>query len=283
MRRLRVSLPSGTCIAASLRHPPRSHPLRSPTRRRLVRPLPAAASISPIAFACTISSRLSRRSPALRPDHRSIDRPDAAFDAMGLERAVVVSARCSPIRSPHQIVDRDEPPDGDGPGDSSRSRRGVVPLPIRERNLPEDPSTAHPDLTWGWNAFSGSGEVEAEVVYVNHGLEADYAKLRDWGVDVAGKIVLARYGAPIAGTRSVTLSERRCGRAASSLISLTRGFQRWQGLGLRAAAGRTRPASSRGSVSPANSLATCSRRSSLYGPNVSPSDETRVSSPCRCS
>lgn len=129
-------------------------------------------------------------------DHRSIDRLDAAFDAMGLESEPwwFRPLLSYPVSARLEIVDRDEPPDGDGPGDSSRSRRGVVPLPIRERNLPEDPSTAHPDLTWGWNAFSGSGEVEAEVVYVNHGLEADYAKLRDWGVDVAGKIVLARYG-----------------------------------------------------------------------------------------
>ncbi|MGA1044996.1 MAG: M28 family peptidase, partial [Phycisphaerales bacterium] len=134
-------------------------------------------------------------------DHRSIERIDAAFDAMGLASdpwwfrpllAYPVSARLEIVEAPRNP----EPERADG---SRPARRGVVPLPIRERNLLEDPATAHPDLSWGWNAFSGSGEVEAEVVYVNQGLEADYAQLRDWGVDVSGKIVLARYGGAYRG------------------------------------------------------------------------------------
>ena len=34
-----------------------------------------------------------------------------------------------------------------------------------------------------------------EVVYVNYGMPADYEKLKELGVDVKGKIVIARYGA----------------------------------------------------------------------------------------
>ena len=34
-----------------------------------------------------------------------------------------------------------------------------------------------------------------EVVYVNYGMPADYDKLKELGVDVKGKIVIARYGA----------------------------------------------------------------------------------------
>lgn len=134
-------------------------------------------------------------------DHRSIERIDAAFDSMGLASdpwwfrpllSYPVSARL-------EIVEGDEPSAGRADDAAARPRRGVVPLPIRERNLLEDPATAHPDLDWGWNAFAGSGEVEAEVVYVHYGLEADYAQLRGWGVDVAGKVVLARYGGAYRG------------------------------------------------------------------------------------
>lgn len=134
-------------------------------------------------------------------DHRSIERLDAAFDSMGLESEPwwFRPLLAYPISARLEIVETEEPVDGGEPRDAGGSRRGVVPLPIRERDLLEDPSTAHPDLGWGWNAFSGSGEVEAEVVYVNYGLEADYAMLRDWGVDVAGKIVLARYGGAYRG------------------------------------------------------------------------------------
>jgi len=43
-------------------------------------------------------------------------------------------------------------------------------------------------------AYSGSGSVTAEVVYANYGHNEDYAYLASRGVDVAGKVALARYG-----------------------------------------------------------------------------------------
>ena len=85
---------------------------------------------------------------------------------------------------------------GDGP------RPGVIPLPLNEKNLPEDPSSAHPGLTYGWNAFSGSGDVTAEVVYANHGTIDDFKRLDELGVDVRGKIVLARYGKNFRGYKA---------------------------------------------------------------------------------
>ena len=45
-----------------------------------------------------------------------------------------------------------------------------------------------------YNAYSGEGDVTGEVVYVNYGVPADYDKLKELGIDVKGKIVLARYG-----------------------------------------------------------------------------------------
>ncbi len=43
-------------------------------------------------------------------------------------------------------------------------------------------------------AFQGDGDVTAPVVYVNYGMPADYEALARRGIDVKGKIVLARYG-----------------------------------------------------------------------------------------
>ena len=40
-----------------------------------------------------------------------------------------------------------------------------------------------------------------EVVYVNYGLPEDYAELDELGVDVAGKIVLVRYGERFRGVK----------------------------------------------------------------------------------
>ncbi|USI72396.1 transferrin receptor-like dimerization domain-containing protein [Sphingomonas morindae] len=44
-------------------------------------------------------------------------------------------------------------------------------------------------------AYQGDGDVTAPVVYVNYGMPADYEALARAGIDVRGKIVLARYGA----------------------------------------------------------------------------------------
>lgn len=45
-----------------------------------------------------------------------------------------------------------------------------------------------------YNAYSADGDVTAELVFVNHGIPADYEELEKMGVDVKGKIVIAKYG-----------------------------------------------------------------------------------------
>jgi N-acetylated-alpha-linked acidic dipeptidase len=45
-----------------------------------------------------------------------------------------------------------------------------------------------------YNAYSIDGNVNAPLVYVNYGLPADYEILAEHGIDVKGKIVIARYG-----------------------------------------------------------------------------------------
>jgi N-acetylated-alpha-linked acidic dipeptidase len=66
-------------------------------------------------------------------------------------------------------------------------------LKVKEPVLAEDPDSG--DQTPLYNAYSGDGNVTGEVVYVNYGMPADYEKLKELGVDVKGKIVIARYGA----------------------------------------------------------------------------------------
>ncbi len=67
-------------------------------------------------------------------------------------------------------------------------------LNVREPANPLDPDSANPELVPAFVAYSASGEVRAPVVYVNYGLPSDYAKVEAAGVDVRGKIVMARYG-----------------------------------------------------------------------------------------
>jgi N-acetylated-alpha-linked acidic dipeptidase len=57
-----------------------------------------------------------------------------------------------------------------------------------------DPYTAQGDaLLPSYNAFSIDGDVEAELVYVNYGVPDDYKELEKMGIDVKGKIVIAKY------------------------------------------------------------------------------------------
>ncbi|HJO04902.1 MAG TPA: M28 family peptidase [Acidobacteriota bacterium] len=79
----------------------------------------------------------------------------------------------------------------------------VTPEPMtlsnQEPALPEDRFSGHPDLLNGWNAYSGSGDVTAQVVYANFGRKEDFDHLTEMGVSIAGKVVIARYGGNFRG------------------------------------------------------------------------------------
>ncbi len=66
-------------------------------------------------------------------------------------------------------------------------------LNVREPANPLDPDSSNQELVPAFVAYSASGEVQAPVVYVNYGLPPDYAKVEAAGIDVRGKIVMARY------------------------------------------------------------------------------------------
>lgn len=139
-------------------------------------------------------------------DERTIERIRDAFVDMGLATRVEEfwAPLPQPLAAELEIVETAEgaPTAEVVPGGAHASaggRRGIVPLAIVEQNLLEDPATLHPGLTFGWNAFSATGEVIAEVVYANYGTKADFAALRAKGVDATGRIVLVRYGGNFRG------------------------------------------------------------------------------------
>ena len=76
------------------------------------------------------------------------------------------------------------------------------PLSMMEDVLEEDPYSSDKDLWKGWNAYSGSGEVTAEVIYANYGRKEDFEKLQDMGIDISGKVVIARYGGNFRGYKA---------------------------------------------------------------------------------
>ncbi len=74
-------------------------------------------------------------------------------------------------------------------------------LELMEPSVAVDPATQQ-DAVPVFNAYSGSGVAEAEVVFAGYGLPADYRTLDSAGVSVSGKIVLARYGRAFRGIKA---------------------------------------------------------------------------------
>ncbi len=58
-----------------------------------------------------------------------------------------------------------------------------------------------------YNAYSIDGDVTGELVYVNYGVPKDYEELALHGIDVKGKIVIARYGGSWRGIKPKVAAE----------------------------------------------------------------------------
>ena len=65
---------------------------------------------------------------------------------------------------------------------------------LKEPALKEDATSAQADQLPTYNCWSADGDVNAELVFVNYGLPEDYETLAKYGIDVKGKIVIAKYG-----------------------------------------------------------------------------------------
>jgi N-acetylated-alpha-linked acidic dipeptidase len=78
---------------------------------------------------------------------------------------------------------------------------------LKEPALKEDPTSGQEGQLPTYNAFSADGDVTAELVFVNYGLPQDYELLDRMGIDVKGKIVIAKYGHSWRGTKPKVAQE----------------------------------------------------------------------------
>ncbi|MCC3862165.1 transferrin receptor-like dimerization domain-containing protein [Pseudemcibacter aquimaris] len=79
---------------------------------------------------------------------------------------------------------------------------------LKEDAVPEDPTSGQEDRLPIYHSFSPDGEVTAEVVFVNQGLREDYEDLERRGIDVKGKIILAKYGGSWRGIKPKMAEEK---------------------------------------------------------------------------
>ena len=74
---------------------------------------------------------------------------------------------------------------------------------MKEDTEPLDPTSGDPRVIPTFNGYAPSGNVTSEVVYVNYGSIDDYSVLQENGIDVKGKIALARYGSIFRGVKAM--------------------------------------------------------------------------------
>lgn len=84
---------------------------------------------------------------------------------------------------------------------------GVVMHGPSKEHVDGDPYQDDPRVMPPFNGYSPSGDVEAEVVYVNYCRPDDFTKIKDLGVDVRGKIVVCRYGENFRGVKAYMVQE----------------------------------------------------------------------------
>lgn len=79
---------------------------------------------------------------------------------------------------------------------------------LTEAPIPGDATSARADAMPAYNVFGADGDVSGELVYVNYGMDDDYRELARLGIDVKGKIVIARYGGGFRGLKPKLAEER---------------------------------------------------------------------------
>ncbi len=78
-----------------------------------------------------------------------------------------------------------------------------------EQPYEDDKATYDKRAVPGFSDYSPSGDVTAPVVYVNYGTQDDYRQLANLGVDVTGKVVIARYGVGYRGIKAKLAEEHK--------------------------------------------------------------------------
>lgn len=75
-------------------------------------------------------------------------------------------------------------------------------LQVSENVVREDPTSSSRKIVPLFNGYGASGDITAPLVYVNYGLPGDYDALKKAGVEVKGKIAIARYGNSFRGVKA---------------------------------------------------------------------------------
>jgi N-acetylated-alpha-linked acidic dipeptidase len=83
-----------------------------------------------------------------------------------------------------------------------------IKLARTEEPIPGDPDTSVAPTLPPWIAYAPSADLTAEVVYVNRGAAEDYDRLAAMGIDVRGKVALARYFGGYRGGKSLEGEKR---------------------------------------------------------------------------
>ncbi len=137
-------------------------------------------------------------------DLKVIESLEKSFKDMGLsvERHPFYSYLCSPLDAALEVIPKGEPP---------------IAINLRETSVTGDNTPDHPAVSFAWNAYSGSGDVMAEVVYANYATHDDFAELARRNVDIRGKVVLARYGKLFRGHKAKFAQEA----GAAALVMFT--------------------------------------------------------------
>lgn len=78
---------------------------------------------------------------------------------------------------------------------------------LAEPQLKEDATSGPNGQLPTYNAWSPDGDVTAELVFVNYGVPDDYDQLERLGIDVKGKIVIAKYGGSWRGIKPKVAQE----------------------------------------------------------------------------
>jgi len=79
---------------------------------------------------------------------------------------------------------------------------------LAEPAIPEDATSGQTaEQLPTYNAYSIDGDVTGELVFVNWGVPADYEELERRGIDVKGKVVIARYGGSWRGIKPKVAAE----------------------------------------------------------------------------
>ncbi|KAH0839839.1 Zn-dependent exopeptidase [Lanmaoa asiatica] len=130
------------------------------------------------------------------------------FDAGSPESREATLSTTSKLKSPNAWIDVYYPVMNTGNADGisleivGQDGESIWTADLLEDGDPGDKTAAkYKHAIPSWHGLSAAGEAAGPIVYANYGTKDDYDKLVATGVDLTGKIVLARYGAIFRGLK----------------------------------------------------------------------------------